>query len=104
MGEPCGRSNQLITYFIVILLMCWSSEPLLFGRVLIHSLKCAATVFTQNIHDVIAYDAVKIKLLINHLRVIMAEEIPVFITIRHPKPALYPFIQFVPFLRCMMVE
>jgi preprotein translocase subunit SecE len=21
MGEPCGRSNQLITYFIVILLM-----------------------------------------------------------------------------------
>src|SRR5438309_11105260 len=32
-GEPCGRSNQLITYFIgIYLLMCWSSERLLFGR------------------------------------------------------------------------
>src|SRR5436190_21894106 len=33
MGEPCGRSNQLITYFTgIYLLMCWSSERLLFGR------------------------------------------------------------------------
>src|SRR5712692_9784126 len=31
-GEPCGRSDQLIMYFIGILLLCWFSERLLFGR------------------------------------------------------------------------
>src|SRR6266567_9539774 len=32
MGEPCGRSNQLITYFIGILLIVLVSERLQFGR------------------------------------------------------------------------